>query len=224
MIKRSTWKLSGSFLVTHIILAITFFAFLPAVLGLINLLSGNISSSTSTSNLQMQQQDGQLSPSQENATSNNGSAQGQNSAAQSAGTSAAEPERNTAAEFIAGILSAGLYLFVMGLGAQGAGFSDRDRVFYNGFAAGVIASIPAAILVVMLTVSKGDVSWIKVVHRIWMSPYIEIYSLYEKHYVALAYATLPLMPIVTGIAYIRGIRKKDQVIAKLKATAPDKKQ
>lgn len=213
MIKSSTWKLSRSILITHAVLAIAFFAFLPAVLGLVNLLSGNLGTSTPPANTS--QQSGQQ-PSEEQQPKDDA-----DSAAQPGNAMPSEPKRNLTAELIAGIITGALYLFIMAAAAQGSGFADKERILYNGFIAGAMASIPALVLTIMLTVSGGDVAWIKVVHRIWMSPYIEIYSVYENIMITLAYVTLPLMPIVTGIGYLRGIKKKDAVIAKLKATAPN---
>ncbi|AEE96341.1 hypothetical protein [Mahella australiensis] len=249
MIKSSTWKLSRSFLVTHAVLAIAFFAFLPAVLGLVNLLSGNLGTSTPPTNASQQQGDVDQQPAQQQPGTDDNTAQpnapdaqqpveeqsepgtdnpvqpdnalpDQSGTAQPGEVLPAEPERNLTAEFIAGLITAALYLFIMAAAAQGSGFADKERILYNGFIAGAIASIPGLVLTVMLTLSGGDVLWIKVMHRIWMSPYIEIYSVHEDIMIALAYVTLPLMPIATGVGYLRGIKKKDEVVAKLKATAP----
>ncbi|MBZ4665951.1 hypothetical protein [Mahella sp.] len=249
MIKSSTWKLSMNFLATHAVLAIAFFAFLPAVLGLVNLLSGNLGTSTPPADMSQQQGDADQQPAQQQPGAGDNAAQPdtpdiqqpvgeqpesgadnpaqpENTLPDQAGTAQpgevlpAEVERNLTAEFIAGLITGALYLFIMVLVAQGSGFADRERILYNGFIAGAIASIPGLVLTIILTVSGGDVAWIKAVHRIWMSPYIEIYSTHEDIMIALAYVTLPLMPIATGIGYLRGIKKKDELVAKLKATAP----
>lgn len=214
MIKSATWKLGRNFLFTHFVLAIAFFAFLPAVLGLVNIFSGNFGTTTATPTSQTTQQV------QEDTQQNQIQPSDNQSDTTATALAAAEPTLSTTAELVVGIIAAVLYLIIMAASAQGSGFADRSPVYYNGFVAGAIASIPAIIFTVMLSITAGDVTWIRVLHRIWMSPYIELYSVYGNSAILLAYLTLPLMPIATGLGYIRGIKKKASVTAKLNATAP----
>jgi len=92
----------------------------------------------------------------------------------------------------------------------------RDRYApYKGFLNGMIASIPALVLyiIAMIYPSINDgVNYFAVALRIWLVPYIKIFTTFEDLMPAIAIFPILLFPIGCGLSYLDGPRRRKKIL------------
>lgn len=87
----------------------------------------------------------------------------------------------------------------------------------KGFVAGLIASIPAIILLIVTLVIEGSLAegtpnFAEIGLRIWLAPYTKVFVSFQDLMPQLTILPIILLPIVSGISYLDGPRKRDKIL------------
>jgi len=92
----------------------------------------------------------------------------------------------------------------------------RDRYFpYKGFIGGLIASIPALILYFVALIfpeTQDGFNFFEVTLRVWLVPYIKIFTTFENLMPSIAIIPILLFPIGCGISYLDGPRRRKKIL------------
>src|SRR5690554_5782423 len=79
--------------------------------------------------------------------------------------------------------------------------ADKYRPI-RGFIAGLICTAPGIILYFATLFYKTEPNWFNVIMRIWLSPYIKIFTSLESHMPHPALVVSMLLPVVSGVSYM----------------------
>lgn len=104
-----------------------------------------------------------------------------------------------------------LFWLMIYLEASKIGETDLKRGAYRslkGFISGLYATIPALVLyIAVLTYSP-----LKFLLHIWLSPYIRLFNTFEQGMPHLAMLAAMALPLVSGISYMDGIRRRNKLL------------
>jgi len=100
--------------------------------------------------------------------------------------------------------------------------------YTKGFLAGIIASIPLLVIYfagLIYGYSDVSINWFVTFLRIWLVPYTIVFSSFDDMILWIMPVTILMFPIVTGLSYMDGKRKRlrvNAVIEKAKALRIEK--
>lgn len=124
-------------------------------------------------------------------------------------------------QWIMGIFFVLLFWLVIYADASYYGQNDLKRGTFNrakGFISGLIATIPGTIVYLGAVVfeiartSEESVNFMGIALRLWLIPYIKIYATFESVMPYIMIVFILFFPIVSGISYLDGIRRRDKVL------------
>lgn len=118
---------------------------------------------------------------------------------------------NTIFQWTVFVFLVALYWFMIYLEASKIGENNLKRGSFKrtrGFIVGLYATIPALILYIAALIYRP----LKFLLHIWLSPYIRLFVSFEDAMPHLAILTALLLPIVTGVSYIDGIRRRNKLL------------
>lgn len=127
-------------------------------------------------------------------------------------------EKNQVYQWLVGLVYIAIFWLIIYADMSNKGLDDAKKdVFapYKGFIAGLIASIPSVILYLLaisMKPSAGSVNWFSTVLRIWLVPYTKIFVTFEKMMPDIAIIPIALLPLLSGISYIDGLRKRKKIL------------
>src|SRR5690606_18362948 len=116
-----------------------------------------------------------------------------------------------------GILFIAIFWFMIYADMSNNGLQDAKSEKYKphkGFIAGLLCTIPGIILYVAAILYGQDankINWFDVTLRIWLSPYIKIFNSLESSMPHPALVVNLFLPIVAGISYMDGLRKRQKI-------------
>lgn len=116
-------------------------------------------------------------------------------------------------EWLIGLLFIALFWFVIYGDASHYGMNDLKRGNFHpakGFISGLIASIPG-LFIYLITIALPDIWWLEVILRILLIPYIKFITTFDNFMPALAIIFIACFPVVSGLSYLDGIRRRDKI-------------
>lgn len=129
---------------------------------------------------------------------------------------------------LAGLWDNSIYQWVVGLilifflwivvyaDMNSKGQNDLKRGVFvkaKGFLVGLVASIPALILyIASISLVNAEFNYAEVVLRIWLVPYSKFFVTFEELMPHLALIPIILFPIITGISYLDGPRRREKIL------------
>lgn len=114
-----------------------------------------------------------------------------------------------------GLLFIAIFWLIIYADMSQNGQEDTQLDSYNptkGFLAGLIAAIPGIILYFATLIYRGDLNWFNIILRVWLSPYIKIFTSFEGQMPHPAIIVNMLLPIISGISYLDGPRRRQKVL------------
>lgn len=133
-------------------------------------------------------------------------------------------QKNEVYQWIIGIIYIAIFWLVIYADTSSKGLDDAkaDKYKpYKGFIAGLIACIPAFILYIGALVyptNTNGINWFQPALRIWLVPYIKIFTSFEEAMPHIAMVMALLLPLVTGISYMDGLRKRQKILMAIEKT------
>ncbi|NMA96395.1 MAG: hypothetical protein GX974_10180 [Clostridiales bacterium] len=124
-------------------------------------------------------------------------------------------EDNWIYQWAIGLLFVAIFWFIVYVEMSENGLEDTKLDSYypfRGFIAGLFCSIPGVLLYVLTLIFPADPNWFNIAMRIWLSQYIKIFNSFESYMPHLGLITSLLLPIVSGISYMDGPRKRQKVL------------
>ncbi len=121
-------------------------------------------------------------------------------------------------QWIVGLLFIAIFWLIIYADMSSKGLDDTKKdafAPYKGFIIGLIASIPSTILYLLATIMKSstsNVNWFSIALRIWLVPYIKIFTTFEEMMPDITIIPIALFPILTGVSYIDGRRKRSKIL------------
>lgn len=121
-----------------------------------------------------------------------------------------------------GLLFIAIFWFVIYAEMSHNGLEDTKTDKYKakkGFVAGLICTIPGIILYIATLLydpGANAINWFNPVLRIWLAPYIKIFNSLEEHMPHPALVVNLLLPIVSGLSYMDGPRKRQKILDAIK--------
>lgn len=138
---------------------------------------------------------------------------------------------NIAFQIFVGLFYIGIFWFIIYADASGRGMEDYRREEFrasNGFFSGAVASIPAILLYIVAFIPFGLGEWeniLRAILRIWLVPYTIVFIRFENYLNYIFPIVILIFPILTGLSYLDGERKRKTILAmveKAKATKSEK--
>ena len=117
-------------------------------------------------------------------------------------------------QWFAGLLFIAIFWLVIYADSSYAGLNDLKRGTFHkskGLISGLIASVPGLILYV-ITLAVPSVGLATVLLRAYYIPYIKLILAFEDYMPAVTIVFISFFPIVTGISYLDGIRRRDKIL------------
>ncbi|MDN5277506.1 MAG: hypothetical protein PWR01_1471 [Clostridiales bacterium] len=127
-------------------------------------------------------------------------------------------EKNQLYQWLIGLVYIAIFWLIIYADMSNKGLDDAKKdVFapYKGFIAGLIASVPGIVLYLLAITMKvpgSTVNWFDVILRIWLVPYTKIFVTFEKMMPDIAIIPIALLPLLSGISYIDGLRKRKKIL------------
>lgn len=127
-------------------------------------------------------------------------------------------EKNQIYQWFIGLVYIAIFWLIVYADMSSKGLDDSKKdiyAHYKGFIAGLIASIPGIILYVLaVTIQPAaeSINWFGTALRIWLVPYTKIFITFEKLMPDIAIIPIILFPLVSGVSYIDGIRKRKKIL------------
>ncbi|MDD2503543.1 MAG: hypothetical protein PHG58_06800 [Clostridia bacterium] len=116
-------------------------------------------------------------------------------------------------QWVIGILFILFFWLIIYADASNYGQNDLKRGTFHkskGFVSGLIASIPGFILYI-LALALPSVWIFEVLLRSFLIPYVKLFIAFENSMPAICIAFLLFFPIVTGLSYLDGIRRREKI-------------
>lgn len=113
-----------------------------------------------------------------------------------------------------GFLFIAIYWFILYADISYTGQNDVKRGRFNkvnGFLIGLVATIPSVIFLVLSFIIKSDINWMEIILRVWLSPYTKLFVHFEQAMPLFSIIVILLLPIVTGISYLDGPRRRKKI-------------
>jgi len=126
---------------------------------------------------------------------------------------------NIAYQWAVGLLYVVIFWLVIYADASGSGSDDFKKgsfVRTSGFIAGLKASIPAFLIYILALFygfSSESINWFITILRIWLVPYTLLFTAFEHIIMWIVPATITIFPIVSGLSYMDGERRRKKIIA-----------
>jgi len=126
---------------------------------------------------------------------------------------------NVIYQWTVGILYIALFWLVIYADTSSRGSEDYKKevfVYSKGFIAGATASIPIILLYILGLISgypSDTVNWFITVLRVWLVPYTLLFTSFEYVILWTIPFTILIFPIVSGLSYLDGKRKRKGIIA-----------
>lgn len=93
----------------------------------------------------------------------------------------------------------------------------RDRFWKpRGFFIGLVASIPAVTLFILTLLINNEPNFIEIALRFWLSPYSKVFISFQNQMPYLALVPIMLFPIISGLSYLDGTRKRKKILDAIK--------
>jgi heme/copper-type cytochrome/quinol oxidase subunit 2 len=127
-------------------------------------------------------------------------------------------EKNQIYQWFIGLVYIAVFWLIVYADMSSKGLDDSKKdsyAHYKGFIIGLFASIPGIILYVLaVTVqpATNSINWFSTALRVWLVPYTKIFITFEKFMPDIAIIPVLLFPLVSGISYIDGIRKRKKIL------------
>lgn len=121
-------------------------------------------------------------------------------------------------QWVVGLLFIAIFWLIIYADMSNKGLDDAKKdafAPYKGFIIGLIASIPSAILYLLAIIMKSSANgfnWVSVVLRIWLVPYIKIFTTFEEMMPDITIIPIAIFPLLSGISYIDGRRKRSKIL------------
>jgi hypothetical protein len=128
-------------------------------------------------------------------------------------------ENNQLYQWIIGLLQIFIFGFIIYADISNASQNELKRDTFwkpKGFFIGLVATTPALILFLLTMLIKTQPNYAEIILRFWLVPYSKILVTYEKHMPYLAIGPIILLPIITGLSYLDGIRKRNKILNTIK--------
>src|SRR5690554_4601605 len=122
---------------------------------------------------------------------------------------------NTIFQWTVFVFLVALFWFMIYLEASKIGENNLKRGSFKrtrGFIVGLYATIPALVLYIAALIYRP----LKFLLHIWLSPYIRLFNTFEQYMPHVAMITALLLPIVSGISYIDGVRRRKKLLKTIK--------
>jgi hypothetical protein len=126
---------------------------------------------------------------------------------------------NVVYQWAVGILYIVIFWIVIYADASSRGSEDFKKGSFSctkGFKAGLIASIPALLLYISALIC-GYTSvtgiWLITILRVWLVPYTKLFTGLEHMMLWIILATILVFPVVSGLSYMDGERRRKVIIA-----------
>jgi len=117
-------------------------------------------------------------------------------------------------QWLVGVIIILIFWLVMYADATNYGQSDvkRDNFYpVKGFLSGLIASIPDLILYAAV-MALPNIEWMPYILYGWLAPYIKIVISYKPYMPAAAILLILVFPVLTGLSYLDGPRRRKKVL------------
>ena len=124
-------------------------------------------------------------------------------------------ENNQIFQWIIGLLQIFILWFIVYADVSNTGQNELKRDTFRkpkGFFIGLVASIPALILLLLSISIWIEPNYAQVALRFWLTPYSKVFISFEKYMPYLAIVPIVLLPIITGLSYLDGIRKRNKIL------------
>ncbi|MFS8501461.1 MAG: hypothetical protein FWJ59_06600 [Caldicoprobacter sp.] len=120
-------------------------------------------------------------------------------------------------QWLVGLVCIAMFWLIVYADMSKVGLDDAKKdafAQYKGFIAGLLASIPSIILYLLAIAMEpsGSVNWFEIALRLWLIPYTKIFTTFDKMMPHIAIIPIALFPMVAGISYIDGLRKRKQIL------------
>jgi len=121
-------------------------------------------------------------------------------------------------QWVIGLIYIAIFWLIIYADMSNKGLDDAKKdafAPYKGFIAGLIASIPGVILyllAIMMKSSTGSINWGAIVLRVWLVPYTKLFLAFENMMPEIAIIPIALLPLLSGISYIDGLRKRNKIL------------
>lgn len=122
-------------------------------------------------------------------------------------------------QWAVGILYIAIFWLVIYADASSRGSEDFKKGSFSytqGFIAGLTASIPALLLYISALIygyPSETINWVVTILRIWLVPYYVFFTSFENMILWIIPATILVFPVVTGLSYMDGERRRKGIIA-----------
>ena len=125
-------------------------------------------------------------------------------------------------QWLIGLIYIGVFWIIIYADISYASQNDVKRGRYHpskGFISGLIASIPGIILYLLaMAFASQKVNYFEVALRVWLVPYIKIFTSFDDFMPAVAIVPILLFPILCGLSYLDGPRRRKKVLDVIEKT------
>lgn len=120
-------------------------------------------------------------------------------------------------QWFVGLVCIAMFWLLVYADMSSAGLDDAKKdafAPYKGFIAGLIASVPSIILYLLAATMEpsGSVNWFVIALRLWLIPYTKLFTTFDKMMPHIALIPMALFPLISGISYIDGLRRRNQIL------------
>lgn len=119
-------------------------------------------------------------------------------------------------QWLIGLLYIGVFWLIIYADVSYASQNDIKRGRYypsKGFISGLIASIPDIILYLLaMAFVSQEPNYFEVALRVWLVPYIKIFTTFTDAMPAVAIAPILIFPILCGLSYLDGPRRRKKIL------------
>ncbi|MBM7581511.1 hypothetical protein JOD02_000334 [Caldicoprobacter guelmensis] len=131
-------------------------------------------------------------------------------------------DENEVYQWIVGLVYIAIFWLVIYADMSNRGLDDAKKdafAPYKGFIAGLIAAVPAIVLYLLAMGAErphNAINLFEVILRGWLVPYTKIFVTFEKNMPDIAIIPIAVLPVISGISYIDGLRKRKKILEALK--------
>lgn len=119
-------------------------------------------------------------------------------------------------QWLIGLIYIGVFWVIVYADISYASHNDVKRDRYHpskGFISGLVASIPSVILFLLAMVfNSQDPNYFEIALRVWLVPYIKIFTTFDSSMPTVAIIPILLFPILCGLSYLDGPRRRRKVL------------